>query len=56
MEAGKGGNEVVRKAAVLTVSGGDEAGEANTVAVAKEATTTDVDAKEAPMHRDSITG
>lgn len=44
---------MARKVAVLMVNGGDEAGEANTVAAAKEATTTAVDA---PMLRSSITG
>lgn len=47
---------MARKAAVLRVNGGDEAGEATTVAAAKEITTTAVDAEEAPMLRSSITG
>lgn len=47
---------MARKAAVLRVNGGVGAEEANTVAAAKEATTTAVDAEKAPMLRSSITG
>lgn len=47
---------MARKVAGLTVNGGDVAGEANSVAAEKEATTTDVDAVKAPMRLRSITG